>query len=47
MQSRGVACKLTMTSVPPDYAVNLGISAAGVTLKLEPKASIKSADYEC
>jgi hypothetical protein len=33
-----------MTRVPPDEAVKAGMSAADVILKLDPNASIKSAD---
>lgn len=39
--SKGVSCKLTMTNFL-FFPTILGISAAGVTVKLEPKTKHKS-----
>jgi hypothetical protein len=41
--SKGVFCKLIITKSCPFSAVYFAISAAGLTLKLDPRDSIKSA----
>ena len=41
--SKGVFCKLIITKSCPLSEVYLAISAAGLTLKLDPRESIKSA----